>query len=524
RWATDRIGDKGVIGFVTNGSFLDSGSTDGFRKSLYDEFNYLYIFNLRGNARTQGEQRRREKDSVFGQGTRTPIAISILVKDGSNHHELFYHDIGDYLSRKAKFEQITNFQSIQNIDWQQLVPDENNDWINKKDPNYQYYSALALDNHAIFNSNALGVVTNRDAWVYGFSKKQVISNSSTLIDHYNAERTRLAKFSGKDKLAHLNRDGTYIKWTRKLEKSFAKDEEITYIPAHMRLGLYRPFTKKWLYYDYRLNEETRLYYKQFGDHNEVIFTTGRGASREFSTLATDQIPDIQLLMNGQGFMRYNNKSADGSLIPIERDNVSTEFSKKLGLTKDETYAYVYGVLNLPEYQSKYANDLKKDLARIPILKDKEQFAKIGQALLDLHINYEQVEPYQEVLVNGLPYIDFIHGQHDYAVKQMKHEKVRNEAGKSVSDLSTIIYNAEIEITHVPLRAYNYVVNGRPAIEWILDQYQIKTDKASGIVDDPNQFSEDKRYIFDLLLKVINVSLKTLDLVGQLPKLEVVNGK
>ncbi len=410
RWATDRIGDKGVIGFVTNGSFLDSGSTDGFRKSLYDEFNYLYIFNLRGNQRTQGEQSRKEGGKIFGSGSRAPIAISILVRDGSDQHELLYHDIGDYLSRKAKFEQITNFQSIQNIDWQQLVPDDNNDWLNQKDPNYQQYPPLADDSgKGIFPKNAMGIITARDPWVYGFSKKQVISNSSTLIDHYNAERTRLAKFSGKDKLAHLNRDDTYIKWTARLEAQLDQDKPLQYNPGKMVLGLYRPYTKKWLYYDDPVIERTRLYYKQFGEHNEVIFTTGRGASREFSALATNLVPNIHLLDTGQGFMHYNNESSDGSLIPVERDNVSEEFAEKLGMTKEETYAYVYGVLNLPAYQTKYANDLKKDLARIPILKDKEQFAKIGQALLDLHINYEQVEPYQEVLINGLSYGEFIHG-------------------------------------------------------------------------------------------------------------------
>ncbi|EHN59081.1 type ISP restriction/modification enzyme [Oenococcus kitaharae] len=518
RWASDRIGTKGVIGFITNNGFIDSRSASGFRKSLFNEYNYLYIFNLLGGIRGKSrESAKKEGQNVFD--IMTGVCVSILVKDGSDHHKLFYHNIGNYLSRKVKLEQITNLQSIQNINWQQLFPDINNDWINKKDPNYQKYLPLASDSRrGIFPKNAMGIQTNRDAWVYSFSKKQVMIHSHDLIDHYNAERKRLTQFLGRDKLVHLNRDGTYVKWTARLEAQLSQDKKLTYNSDKIVIGLYRPYTKKWLYYDDPVIERTRLYYKQLGTHNEVIFTTGRGASREFSALATDLVPNMDTLEKAQGFMRYNNESIDGSLIPVERDNVSEEFAEKLGMTTDETYAYVYGVLNLPAYQTKYANDLKKDLARLPILKGKEQFAKIGQALLDLHINYEQVESYQEVLINGLPYSEFIHGQHDYTVKEMKHEKIRNEAGKSVSDLSTIIYNAGIKITNIPLKAYDYVVNGKPAIEWILDQYQIKTDKASGIVDDPNQFSEDKRYIFDLLLKVINVSLKTLDLIEQLPSM------
>ncbi|MFT8466274.1 MAG: type ISP restriction/modification enzyme, partial [Liquorilactobacillus satsumensis] len=523
RWATDRIGDKGVIGFVTNSSFIDKTTLDGFRKSLYDEFNYLYIFNLRGAIRGKvGDFAKIEGQNIFD--ILTGVTISILVKDGSDHHKLFYHDIGDYLSRKAKFEQITNFQSIQNIDWQQLVPDANNDWLNQKDPNYQRYLPLTDDSgQGIFPNSAVGISTNRDNWVYGFSKSATLKNSETLINHYNIEQNRLAPYHTQDKQNRLDRASNYIKWSPKLESDFYRNKKLNFQNGYVRLGLYRPFTKKWLYYDSGVIERPGKYYQQFGDHNEVIFTTGRGARREFSALATDLVPNMDTLEKAQGFMRYNNESTDGSLIPVERDNVSEAFAKKLGMTKDEAYAYVYGVLNLPAYQTKYANDLKKDLARIPILKGKEEFAKIGQTLLDLHINYEQVDPYQEILINGLSYSEFIHGQHDYTVKEMKHEKVRNEAGKSVSDLSMIIYNSGIKITHIPLRAYDYVVNGKPAIEWILDQYQIKTDKASGIIDDPNQFSEDKRYIFDLLLKVISVSLKTLDLMAQLPTFQVVVG-
>lgn len=504
RWASDRLGKKGVIGFVSNGAFLDTRSASGLRSSLYREFNYLYFFNLRGNTRTSGETARKEGGQIFGSGSRTPITITILVKDGSNEHHLYYKDIGDYLSRQQKFSAISSAQSIKGVDWIELTPDINDDWLNQRDMNYQHYTPLVdgSSNSGVFPKNAMGIQTNRDAWVYGFNRSDTERKTNVLIDHYNAERKRLMRNGGE-----LNRDPKYIKWTRKLERLAHSDKEIVFDPNKIRLSLYRPFTKKWLYYDYDLNEETRLYYSQFGDNNEVIFTTGRGASKEFSALATDLIPNMHLEDTGQGFMRYNNESHDDTLLPPDQDNVSATFAAKLGLSTDETFAYVYGLLNSPEYQHKYANDLKKELARIPIVKYIRQYVVIGQQLLNLHINYEDVEPYSgcEIVCHS--------DKPSFRVQKMRF--------KSRDDHSVIKFNSDITIKDIPERAYDYVVNGRSAIEWIMDQYQVKTDKASQITDDPNEYSENPKYILNLLLRVITVSLKTLELVTQLPKFEVV---
>lgn len=502
RWASDRLGEKGVIGFVTNGGYLDSQSASGMRKSFYEEFNGIYVYNLRGNARTSGEQRRKEKDNVFGQGTRTPIAIIVLVKDGSNEHHLFYKDIGDYLTRQQKFDAISKASAVSGIDWHEIVPDVNNDWLNQRDAHYQEYTPLADEGsiRGVFPKNAMGIQTNRDAWVYGFSREGTAKQVAMLIEHYNYERNRTYKTD-----AAFNLDPKYMKWTRKLEKLARKNEEIDFDKNKLRLSLYRPFTKKWLYYDNAVNEETRLYYKQFGNKNEVIFTSGRGASKNFSVLATDLIPNMHLQDTGQGFMRYNNEQDENELVP-DTDNVSVAFATELGLTTDETYAYVYGLLNSLEYQQKYANDLKKDLARIPIVKNIQKYAEIGQQLLDLHINYEEVAPY-----DGCKIV-YHNDNPSYKVKKIRF--------KSRDDHSVIKFNSDITIEDIPERAYDYIVNGRSAIEWILDQYQVKTDKASQIIDDPNEYSDNPKYIFNLLLKVITVSLKTLDLVADLPKFEV----
>lgn len=508
RWATDRIGDKGIIGFVTNGSYIDSNSTDGLRASLYNEFNQLYIFNLRGNARTQGEQRRKEKDNVFGQGTRTPIAISILVKDGSDQHELHYHDIGDYLNKKQKFETISSFNSIENIEWKTVLPDANHDWINQRDPNYQEYVKISGEEKSPFISNAVGVSTNRDIWVSGFSKNKVQKNTEYMVNNYNEV---VAKEGGKNQ-EPVSIDESKVKWTRGLKNKFKKGERINVDKQQLQLEMYRPFTKKWLYYSNDVIESPGQFYRKWGVDNQAIVTTGRGASRNFSVLVTKNVPCLDVMEKGQSFVQFDNEKNDMELVST-RDNVNQLFAQKVGLNLNDSFAYVYGLLNSPEYQQNYTNDLKKDLARIPIVANKEKYVEIGQKLIDLHLNYEEAPIYGDVSVD-------CKNNPSYRVKKMKFAKKRNENGKLENDRSTIVFNPDITIHDIPEEAYDYIVNGRSAIEWIMDQYQVKTDKKSGITDNPNDFSEDPKYIYNLLLRIITVSLRTNELVDSLPAFDI----
>ncbi len=508
RWATDRIGDQGVIGFVTNGSYLDSNSTDGLRASLYSEFNHLYIFNLRGNQRTQGEQSRKEGGKIFGSGSRTPVAISILVKDGSNKHEIFYHDIGDYLSRKQKLKLIESANDTQEIEWSQIKPDANNDWLNQRDPHYQTYPSLVGEENSPFLNNAVGISTNRDIWVSGFSKQAVLENSKRLIDNYNAE---VLKNGGQGKKSTM-RDSKKIKWSAGLDNQFKKGTKLNFEPQSMRLEMYRPFTKKWLMYDRNIVERPGKYYELWGKDNQVIVTTGRSTNKPFATIVISVLPDIQLMMNGQGFMRFDHSSKN-ELLP-DSDNINNHFANKLGLSADEAFAYAYALLNSADYQQRYANDLRKDLARIPIIKNVDKYVAIGQQLINLHLNYEEVPVYDDVDIQ-------YKGEPSYKVTKMRFAKKRNsETGKLENDRSTIIFNDSITVSNIPEKAYEYIVNGRSAIEWIMDQYQIKYDKKSDITDDPNDYSNDPKYIFNLLLRIINVSVQTVDLIDQLPKFEV----
>lgn len=503
RWASDRIESQGVIGFVSNGSFIDSQSTDGFRKVLSEEFNHLYIFNLRGDQRTQGETSRKEGGKIFGSGSRTPIAISVLVKDGSDNHKVHYHDIGDYLTRDDKLSILRDKESILNIDWQTIVPDKNNDWINQRDENYELYDSMYNKNDlgkSIYLDQLTGVNSARDFWVSGFSKISTIKNSNLLVENYSKELERLKNvLDPKDRLAKVNKNEDFISWTTGLNQQFSKSKALNIDSTKLMPYMHRPFTKKWILFDNSILERPSRYYDIVGQTGLNIYIQGQGMNRPFSALITKLVPSFQFNGNGKGFPMYKGGDSLGKI-----DNISDSFKNKIKLSSEEVVFYVYAILNSRPYLERYASDLNKAFPRIPIVKYKEKYVEIGRKLSDLHLNYEDQSIWDGVEVEI--------SKPDYRVKKMKHPK------KSV--LNTIIYNENITIKNIPEQAYDYVVNGRPAIEWIIDQYQVKTDKKSGITDDPNDFSDDPKYILNLLLSVITVSIRTLELIDELPEFEV----
>lgn len=500
RWASNRLNDKGVIGFVSNGSYIDSQSADGLRYSLYNEFNHLYIFNLRGDARTSGEQRRKEAGNIFGGGSRTPIAVSILVKDGSDHHEVHYHDVGDYLNREQKLSVLTEAKTIENIEWTTIRLDKNNDWINQRDSNYESYRALADEDNAYFGLKDIGVATNRDAWVYNFTKNHLTDNVQRMISNYNIEVDKLKdiaeKLNDKTVVPFITSDETKISWSRSLKQRAARKEKSKFDSESVMISMYRPFTKKYLYRNRFLNENVRKTYQTFPDKNSknlLINISGQGDKADFATLISEYLSDMHVIGGQARNLPRFTYETDG-MFAGRTDNI----------VSDDEFYYVYGVLHSSAYRKRYANDLKKDLPRIPLLKNKDKYVEIGRKLSDLHLNYENQPIWDGIEVEI--------SQPDYRVKKMKHPK------KGVLD--TIIYNESITIKNIPERAYEYVVNGRPAIEWIIDQYQVKTDKKSGITDDPNEFSDNPKYILNLLLSVITVSMRTLELIEELPEFEI----
>nr|WP_308036141.1 type ISP restriction/modification enzyme [Bacillus paranthracis] len=504
RWATDRMGKQGVIGFITGSSFIDKISTDGMRYSLFNEFNHLYILNLRGAIRAKsGDESKREGQNVFD--IMTGVAIIILVKDESDSHEIHYADIGEYLNRANKLEKLKEWQSISGVNFELIIPDEKNDWINQTDKDYDKYPSLTDDENSIFYERQLGVNTKRDKWVYSFSREKLTESVKKLINTYNSDVEQTKRYSDRqEKLENITLNEKEISWSDELKRTLVKGELISFNPQNIVLGQYRPFTKKYLYLDRKLVARPGRFKELFSEDNQIILTPGKSSRRSFSTLITNSVPDLNIMDAGaQGYYLHGVSEPD-SLFD-EKFNISEKSNLTFGLDNLEMFYYVYGVLHSTEYRKKYANNLNKSLPRVPVLKNKERFVEIGRKLAELHLNYENVAPYEGLEFEGK-------ANPSYKVTKMKHPK------KGILD--KIVFNNDITITNIPERAYDYVVNGRSAIEWVIDQYQVKTDKKSGITDDPNDYSDDEKYIFNLLLSVINVSVQTVDLINSLPALEI----
>ncbi len=553
RWSADRLDPKngGIIAFVSNGAWLDGNSTDGFRKAIEKEFSSIWVFNLRGNQRTSGELSRKEGGKIFGSGSRTPIAITLLVKNPKATNEkaiIHYHDIGDYLSQQEKLTIISKFSSVANpeMKWKTLKPNEHGDWINKRNDVFDTFIPMAPDkkfdmkSQSFFNTYAIGVATNRDDWVYNSSIQKLENNMKNFIAFYNEQQFKYQKEKAlNDKLKvddFIDTNPEKIKWTRALRKDVERGLQYNYIDKEVTIGLYRPFFKQYLYFDRPFIESPGLSPRFFPNkklENKLIIITGSGASKDFSVLFTDKITNLDTLEKAQCFPLYYYEErekanpglfdAAGDSEYIRRDGVSDfiwerakkQYGKNVG--KEDIFYYVYGILHSEDYRNTFENDLKKMLPRLPLVEDVRdfwKFSKAGRKLADLHLNYEEVPPYDDVEISGDSEEAFQLNPDLYKVQKMRFPK-RDQKDK-------IIYNSKIELNNIPEKAYGYVVNGKSAIEWIMDRYQVKTDKKSGITNDPNDWAKEHdkpRYILDLLLSIINVSVQTVDIVADLPKME-----
>ncbi|WP_294178471.1 type ISP restriction/modification enzyme [uncultured Schumannella sp.] len=539
RWASDRVGDRGIVSFVSNGGFIDGNTADGLRKSFAAEFSSIYVFNLRGNARTAGEQRRKEKDNVFGQGTRTTAAIYLLIKnpDDASLGKVFYRDIGDYLTREQKLELVRSARSYTSIDWTEITPNAEGDWVNQRSADFESFTLLASREKAdqvrarALRNYSAGVRTNRDAWVFNFSRSKLASNVERLIGFFNNQIVE-AESAG----AEWQRDNnpTQISWSEALAARLSRREKLEFNSERIRTALYRPFSRVPLYYDGSLLERTYQLPKLFPSPevaNWGFYTTAPGAGHRFSAVAVPAMPDLAFWGSGSGqfFPRYSfeNRATDLDLLSTldddgtryrRIDNVTdeiladyqTSFGKEV--TKDDIFFYLYGILHSPDFREQFEGDLKKMLPRIPKVKEFQAFSDAGRRLSDLHLGYETVEPYP---------LDEQHGvSASYRVEKMKYAKTGR-----VADKSTVIYNSGITVSGIPEEAHEYMLGSRSAIDWIIERYQVKTDKASGIVNDPNDWADEQgspRYILDLLARIVTVSVETVKIVKSLPSLDVVD--
>lgn len=527
RWASDRIKDNGIVAYITNGSYIDNQGMDGFRKCLLEEFTSIYVFNLRGNQRTSGETSRKEGGKIFGSGSRTPVAITFLIKNKERNHDNFihYYDIGDYFTREQKLNIISRFNSVENIKWSHIVPDENNDWINRRNESFKKLIPLAPDkkdnvhSKSIFIDNVIGTVTSRDAWLYNFSNNKLKNNVNIMIDYYNSERERLLNKNGEVKV-----DTSKISWSRGLKNKLKNNENIEYDDNKRIRTIYRPFVKENMYFDKNVIESPGRAQLLFSDENIIISLSGIGSSKPFSCLMLKSIPCLDTVEKSQCFPLYwyeekHNNTLFGKQNIIKYDAITDYIKNKIEkqylkeINKKDIFYYVYGILHSEVYRNTFASDLKKSLPRIPIVDKYEDFvafSNAGKKLADLHLNYESVKPYSKCKI-------YIYPGANYKVTKMKFGKSKNNN----KDKTIIEYNEKITISNIPEKAYEYIVNGKSAIEWIMERYAISTDKKSGIVNDPNDWCKevnDEKYIFNLLLRIINVSIQTVDIVNSLPKL------
>ena len=559
RWASDRINPKegGIVGFVTNGAWIDGNAQEGFRKCLEREFSTIYVFNLRGNCRTSGELRRKEGDGVFGLGSRTPISITILVKQPNKPKDekakIYYHDIGDYLSREDKLRIVKNFDSIANplMKWTEITPNEHGDWISHRNEMFKLFTPIEPDKKfnakakSFFVVNSRGFETGRDVWIYHSSPKALSQRVASMIDFYNEQRNIFNLSGAKAKIEDVvSYDATKISWTSSLLSSLSRNMSIDYNSASVSIGLYRPYFKQYAYTSPSVIHRTGQmlqFYPTPNHENLVICVSGIGGNKDFTTLITNCIADIQLQFNGQCFPLYwyddstadiadlFSQGADNEMDKyVRRDGVTDwilstarkQYGSKPQITKEDIFYYVYGILHSPEYRETFATDLKKSLPRLPLVESKEDFwafSKAGRELAALHLNYETIEPYKGCIPEFGAYSNKGDAM-NYRVEKMRFGKIDSKT----ADKSVIHYNSAITISNIPLEAYEYVVNGKSAIEWIMERYAVTTDIKSGITNDPNDWAKehgDEKYIYNLLLRVINVSIQTVEIVKSLPKLK-----
>lgn len=560
RWATDRV-SEGVITFVSNNGWLDGNTADGVRLSFAEDYSDIYVFNLRGNSRTAGEIAKREGGNVFNVRVGAQIFAGVRTP-GATGCRIHYRDIGDYLTAKEKLE-IVDKSTIDNTSWETITPNQYGDWINQRSEQFNIWPILGDKKNnkvaKVFRLYSAGLQTNRDAWVYNFSLPALHASVAKLIIHYEKARAAYqasdyAQGGSKeqDVTAFLksnteHADDHNIKWSSSLTQTLARNIRLKFGGANLQQGLYRPFTKQNVYFDGYLNHRRYQLTSVFPTpkHDNIgFYVVNPGSAKPFSAIATDIMPDLAMWGSnaGQFFSRWTwepiaaedgaldlssgtptdaGAGCEGEVVDGYRrvdnitDKIHQEYRDTLGtdVTKDEIFYFVYGQLHDPAYREAYAADLKKMLPHIETPTDIERFRLVsnaGRELMDLHINYEDLEPWP-VDVQLKPDADASYRE-TWRVTKMKWNKVRDpETKKMVEDRSTIIYNPKVTITGIPPEADEYQLGARSALAWIIDRYRYTKDKKSGIINDPNDWADEvgnPRYIVDLIAKVTRVAMET----------------
>jgi predicted helicase len=523
RWATDRIKQtgEGIVAFISNNRFIDDITFDGMRKHLADDFSAIYHLNLKGNARTSGERRRREGGNVLDDAIRDGVGITFFVrkKGEKGPARISIHSIDDYMKSSEKKSFLEKNGSCAAIQFTEVKSNKNNVWLTSE-MNEDFETLLpmgskeakAADNpKTCFKLFSNGVKTNRDAWVYNFSEKILSSNAKRFIGNYNSAVFNWVRLKDKPEVDDfVSNDDTEISWSEGLKNYLQREIPLEFQTIGIRTSVYRPFTKQFLYFDQFLIERRYQFASIYPTiksetQNSAICVSAVGNTKSFHCLMTNVIPDLHLTGDTQCFPFYTYDEYGSR----RRDNITDWLHAKFRfhysdttISKWDIFYYIYAVLHHSRYRSKYAANLRRFLPRIPYAPDFKGFAEAGKRLADLHVNYEAQKEFQ------LEFIENETSKLNWRVEKMQLSK----------DKTRIVYNDFLTLAGIPAEVFEYRLGNRSALDWILDQYRISTDRRSGIVNDPNN-PDDPEYIVKLIGKVITVSLETVKIVKNLPELE-----
>ena len=520
RWASDRIGEQGIVAFVTNNSFLDGIAFDGMRKHLTDDFDSIYMLDLGGNVR-KNPKLSGTAHNVFG--IQVGVCINFFVKKRNNddsQNRIFYARVDESWRKENKYHYLDSKGQYQNIEWQPVKPDKNHTWLTEGlRSEFETFipmgskSARSRKDEAmevIFKHYSRGVVTCRDAWAYNFNRSILAENMQRTIKYYNEQ---VLKWRQPENLNtkvddFVVNDDMKISWSRDLKLDLKRVRSAEYAERKVRDALYRPFTKSILFFDRIMNEEIYGFPAIFPTleteaENRVICVRGLGIDKPYQALMVDIISDLQILGNTQCFPFYT-YDEDGM---NRRENITgwtlqsfhSQYQDET-ITKWDVFHYVYAVLHHPDYRETYQANLKRELPRVPFLSDFRDYVKAGKQLGDIHVSYEDQPEY------SLDSIEAPSKPLDWRVEKMRLSK----------DKTCIHYNDFLTLAGIPPETFDYRLGNRSALAWVIDQYQVKTDKRSGITNDPNR-PDDPQYIVKLIGKVITVSLETVKLVKGLPE-------
>jgi predicted helicase len=510
RWASDRIGSEGMVALVTNNGFLHKRVFDGMRKSLSADFSAIYVLDLGGDVR-ENPKLSGTTHNVFG--IQPGVSVNFFVRKLGRSSAIHYARLDEFWRKEEKLKFLDDRQVASQVSWDRIEPHQDGTWLDAGlVDDFSSLVPLTAPNQRIFHTHSMGVNTNRDAWTFSFKPSVLANNVQRLLATYNHERLRLQASKCSELDSFLISDPKKIKWSSSLKAMLKANVEGVLEPGDIRRADYRPFTRQYLYFNRLLTHRRarlpHLFPSAAKDGtNSVICVPGPGNRQLFSTFATKFIPALDFAFEKVQVFSFFVFDEDGS---NQRENITdwaldqfrSHYQDKK-ITKWNVFHYVYGVLHHPVYRDRYAANLKRELPRIPFAPDFWAFAKAGERLAELHINYENQPEYP------LERVESPNEQLDWRVTKMRLSK----------DKTILTYNDFLTLKGIPPEVFQYRLGNRSALEWVIDQYQVSTDKRSGITNDPNR-PDDPQYILRLIGQVITVSLETVKLVNSLPELGI----